>query len=241
MLLLLSTVALAQPAKMTLRYTMTLDGQPIGHREVTVNTLGPDLRMLEVWTEGNLPLGVHFEQRLTGLASQDVQAFAAVNEESVLVHDLGFKGGVPSEVQLVRSPEGWRVTVAMPTGVSSSTYSWEQVDQTSLSLLDPGGVQLKEGQLELLSAETGELLSGPLVQVGAVEVQVGDQLLPGTAWMWTVEGTELELVYGLDGTPLRYRSWLLGQPVELVLDSPPNWDEALQTPMTGQAVQEEEL
>ena len=230
MLLLLSTVALSQPATMTLRYTMTLDGQPIGHREVRVNTLGPDLRMLEVWTEGDLPLGVHFEQRLTGLAGQDVQPFAAVNEER----------GVPSEVNLTRSPKGWNVTVAMPAGVRSSVYTWEQVDETSLSLLDPG-VRLKEGTLELVSAETGELLTGPLVQVGAVEVQVGDELLPGTAWKWTVEGTDLELVYGMDGTPLRYRSWLFGQPVELLLDSPPNWGEALEAPLTGQAVKEEEL
>ena len=141
----------------------------------------------------------------------------------------------------MKALEGWTVTVAVPVGVSSRTLAWNEVDQTSLSLLDPGGVNLKEGQLDLLSAETGEVLSGPLQQLGPVEVQVGEQSLPGTAWLWTVEGTELELVYGLDGTPLRYRSWLFGQPVELVLEQAPDWGEALSTPMVVETVQEEEL
>jgi hypothetical protein len=231
-MLLLLCVAQAKPATLTLRYEMTLNGAPIGHRDVTVTSMGPDLRMIEVWTEGDLPLDVHFEQKLTGLAGTDPQPFAAVNEER----------GMPSEVQLARSPEGWVVSVVEPTRVGSSNLAWADLDETSLSLIDPGGVRLRDGQtLDVLSAETGEMLSGPVRDAGPVTVEVGGVSLPGQAWVWTVEGAELELVYGDDGTPLRYRSVLLGQPVELVLQAAPDWGEALDAPLIAPKVTEEEL
>jgi len=232
MVLLLSSLAFAESATVTLRYTMTLDGQAIGHREVKVTSMGPDLRMVEVWTEGDLPLDVHFEQKMTGLASGDPQPFSAVNEER----------GMPSEVQLTKAPEGWVVHVAEPTRVGKSTYAWGTFDETSLSLVDPGGVRLRDGQtLDVLSAETGEILSGPLKESGPVQVTVDGTALQGVSYVWTVDGQELELVYGDDGTPLRYRSVLLGQTVELVLEAPPDWGEALEAPIVGPRVKEEEL
>ncbi len=185
-----------------LTYRLVLDGEQVGERTLTVRYLDDDVRLLEAETRLGLSLGrqvVDFEQRLAGRGRRSTGGFVASNRESA----------VRSQVQLVEHEEGWTRVTIDPWGEAVDELPWAAFDETSLSLMDPGVTRRFQGltTLRVLSAETGEVLSGPLEEVGTKTIDVDGTPTEATAYVWQPQGLgNLTLVYGARGHLLAW-SW----------------------------------
>jgi hypothetical protein len=107
--------------------------------------------------------------------------------------------------------------------------------------MDPERSLGQASQLDMLSAETGEILSGPLQLLGSETVQVGAKSLPAQHYLWTPETGPVHLFYGEQGVLLQTRTRVAGQQVELTLTEPPQTRELELNLDLGPAVQEESL
>ncbi len=221
MLLALSALTMAAAAQdvETLTYRLTADGQVIGQRTLTVTWLpseAGEVRLLESYTELELPLGKEqfvFTQRLGGRGRVPGGSFSSVIRQS----------DGPREIQALRRDDGWRVTVVEPGRTSEELIAHREVDATSLTLVDPGARGFLDGltRLSVLSAETGTVLSGPLIAGGEVELSLGGTAVPGQVWTWQPAEGSVELIYGLDGHLLRYTMQVAGIAVRAELTEPP--------------------
>lgn len=242
--LLLLTLSLAAPAaaaeSQKLRYALSLDGQSIGFRELTVSYLPADygeVRILESWTELSLPIAgktFRYQQRLAGRGGNG--GFASAIAEN----------GVAREVQAVRGPEGWIVSVAEGETALVYNYSFDELDLTTLSLIDPGVSEQLRGktQLRVLAAESGAVLTGPLREVGASQIKVGGQQIPVTEYIWSLPEGEVRLDYGSTGHLVRYTMNVAGHKVIATLDAPPperTWGASVEGGLIGAGVGETEL
>ncbi len=181
-----------------LRYDLTIGDLPAGTSALTVTWLpeaAAEVRLLELDTRIVLPGGITWTQRVTGVGGPR-QGLHAVNEDP----DGRW------EVQATRHPEGLMVGLVTQDGGSSELV--RGLDGSTLSWLDPG-LQRTEGSLSMLSAETGQVLRGELVDQGE------------GAWLWRTEDGEQRLVYGPEGHLLEASLSILGQQVELRLDGTP--------------------
>ena len=102
-------------------------------------------------------------------------------------------------------------------------YSYDELDLTTLSLIDPGVMEQLQGksQLRVLAAESGTVLSGPLKEIGAGQVKVGGQTVPVTSYVWTLPEGEMRLDYGATGHLVRYTTSFAGRQITATLDAPP--------------------
>lgn len=234
--LLLLTLALAAPASAAeaqkLHYALSVDGQAIGFRDLTVSYLPGEygeVRILESWTELSLPIAgktFRYQQRLAGKGGSG--GFASAIAEN----------GVAREVQAVRGPEGWIVSVAEGQTAKVYNYGFDELDLTTLSLIDPGVNEQLQGktQLRVLAAESGAVLTGPLKEVGASQIKVGGQQIPVTEYIWTLPEGEVKLDYGSTGHLVRYTMNVAGHKVIATLDAPPperTWGAAIDGPLIG--------
>ena len=222
MLLALSALTIAAAAQdvETLTYRLTAGGQAIGQRTLTVTWLpseAGEVRLLESYTELELTLlgkePFSFTQRLGGRGRVPGGSFSSVIRQS----------DGPREIQALRREEGWRVTVVEPGRTSEELIAHRGVDATSLTLVDPGAWGFLDGltRLSVLSAETGTVLSGPLLAGGEVALNLGGTAVPGQVWTWQPPEGSVELVYGLDGHLLRYTMQVAGVSVRAELTEPP--------------------
>lgn len=230
MLLLLAATAFADTQ--SLEYAITAAGLPVGTRSLKITYLpGPqgEQRLLECYTE--IPIA-GFSQRVSGLSADSLPpGFAANNAQ----------GGESWEVQAVRNAGGLQVHFVDARGTQSSQFAFHQVSTTSLALMDPERSLGQASQLDMLSAETGEILSGPLQLLGSETVQVGAKSLPAQHYLWTPETGPVHLFYGEQGVLLQTRTRVAGQQVELTLTEPPQTRELELNLDLGPAVQEESL
>ena len=230
MLLLLAATALGDTQ--TLEYGITAAGLPVGTRSLKITYLpGPqgEQRLLECYTE--IPIA-GFSQRVSGLSSDSLPpGFSANNAQS----------GERWEVQAVRNSGGLQVHFVDGRGTQSSQLDFHQVNTTSLALMDPQRALGQASQLDLLSAETGEILSGPLVLVGGEQVLVGGQSLAAQHYLWSPDTGPVHLFYGEQGVLLKTQTRVAGQAVELTLTQPPQTRTLELNLDLGPAVQEESL
>ncbi|MCB9765924.1 MAG: hypothetical protein H6739_39485 [Alphaproteobacteria bacterium] len=246
--MLISTILLslgvAQAADTTqVRYTLAVDGEPVGFRELEVKYLlseaGDEVRILESWTELTVTVAgtpFSYQQRLAGRGGDG--GFASVVNEN----------GVNREIQAVHTPGGWIVTVA--EGGQAKVYNMAPTDfdLTSLLLVDPGATRGLDGrsQLQVLTAETGQVIGGTLATRGEVLVPVGDRTLKGTEYIWSLPEGEVRMAWGEKGHLLRYTMRVAGRNVTATLDAPPperSWGSAMETPLipTAPTLKEDEL
>ena len=223
-------------------WDLALEGQSVGSRTLTVKYRSDgvdEVRVLESWTELAVPLGrdsFTWTQRLSGLSRSGSGTFASVQREDDWLR----------EVQAVKKVQGWTVTVAEAGEARIYNLSREAFDLTSLDLLDPGqGDRLQgRGHLRMLAAETGTVLSGPLEPLGPVEVTIDGVVVTGAGYRWTTPDGPVEMVYGAEGHLLRYALRVGVVTVSATLSEVPEarrFEEELQVPLMGPAVQEEAL
>ena len=98
-----------------------------------------------------------------------------------------------------------------------------RIDLSSADLMDPySRLPLSYyDQARILSAETGEVLVGPVEKLGVSEVTIGGQPIQVTGYAWTSTEGRSEFYYSADGFLVKYKTQLVGIELEAVLHDPP--------------------
>lgn len=145
----------AAPEPQRAVYDLSVDGSPVGSREVTVTFLSRpsgERHVIDAHTVLDVA-GVHLESRVSGLSTPSGAQFSAATE----------RGGARSAVSGQELPAGgWRVTFA--DGHTESERAEAAVRLSTVDLMDPGRVALLDapGPFAVLIAETGDVVSGTL-------------------------------------------------------------------------------
>jgi len=224
-------------------YDMVLDGASVGRRRVTLRYLPGEhgeIRMVESYTEFSVLLGrkpFTFVQRLSGMGALGPSGFVSSMRE----------GGRPEEVQLTERLDGWRVSLASNGRLKSWDLPTAAFDATSLTLVDPdAAVELVStaSMLRVLSAETGNVIEGPIESIGAGTLKIAGQEMNVTRWRWTLPVGPVELSYGPAGHLVAYTVLVAGKTVEVQLQAVPEartYGDTLEVPLIGSGVDITEL
>ncbi len=218
--LLLCVSAFATDFQHQVSWKLSVNGAPIGHRDVTVKYVHGDpgtRRIVESWTEldGAIgPVRLKYRQRMTATAEgRDPASFQSVIEEN----------GRGREVQVRWTPAGWLVTTVADGRSRTVTVDPARIDLSTADLFDPDsriGFGSREGA-RILSAETGEILQGPVVDLGDAVVQVATDTVPVHGWAWDAADGRSTFWYSAEGFLVKYELQLLGFAVTAVLSAPP--------------------
>jgi hypothetical protein len=204
----------------TLVWDLSVKGTAVGTRELTVRYLESDggaSRILESFTDLNGtvgPLKVRWRQRMT--AHVDAR-------EPASFHSVIDQNGAILEVQGRWSPAAWHVTSTANGRSRATDMPLGRVDLSSADLMDPYSTlplsHFKEARI--LSAETGEVLIGPIELLGVSEVKVKNQAIQVSGYSWTNTQGRSEFYYSADGFLVKYKTQLVGVDLEAVLRDPP--------------------
>ena len=232
----------AQAETQELRYTLASEGQEVGHRDLKIRFIQSEYeekRFIESWTEFQLPVArrtFHYKQRLSGLAKGRPMGFSASMSED----------GRLREVQVVHQPERWMVTHAELGRSWVLPVDSDGFDATSITLVDPGslGFLSDRSTLKVLSAETGRIVEGRLVDQGTAPVQIASESVEAQHYLWELEGGSVSLAYDTKGYLLRYTLQIAGQELTATLDALPqerSYEEDMPMMLFTEDIQEEAL
>lgn len=201
----------------TITYDLSLDGKPIGTRQLTIRYLpreDGERRILEAYTEATV-LGQPLVCRSSGQSSARGATFTSSIDQ----------GGAISQVQGIELPGGgWRLTVADGAGVKETTLGRAEARLTSLDLLDPGRTALLAGggDLTLLLVETGTILTGKLDEGAVGTTKVAGKKVE--VRRYTVSGGGGTAKFDVDASGLLVKSelsWLGGIVTAVAREVPP--------------------
>lgn len=221
-LILTLLIGMASGAEMEhrLSWDLSIQGTTIGKRDLTVKYVKGDIgmrRIIESWTEidGDAgPIRVQYRQRMTAHAEgRDPAAFQSVIDE----------GGARREVQGRWSPSAWWVTVNADGRQRTLELPINRIDLSTADLMDPAS-RLPLSHFEearILSAETGEVLTGGITQLGTKELDVAGDSVLCNGYAWDSPQGRSEFFYSADGFLVRYTTQMLGIQMEANLSHPP--------------------
>lgn len=214
---LVATLA-ARAAEQTLVWDLSVKGQPVGTRQLTVRTLGDDQsRILEAFTDlsGQVgPMRVRWRQRVTAhVTAREPASFTSVVDQN----------GTALEIQGRWTPDTWYVTTTTNGRSRTTEMPLARVDLSTADLLDPlTRYPLSHyDQVAILSSESGEVLSGPVERLGVSEISVAGTPVQVTGYAWTSTKGRSEFHYSADGFLVKYRTQLFGIDLEAMLREPP--------------------
>lgn len=220
LVLALALPALASDMEHQLVWNLSVDGQPVGTRQLTVRYLEGDAgtnRILESFTDlsGQLgPMRVHYRQRMT--AHVDAREPAAF-------HSVIDQNGAGVEVQGRWTPSAWMVTQTGNGRSRTTEMPLTRIDLSTADLMDPYS-RLPLSRFEearILSAETGDVLVGPVEKLGVSELTIAGQPVQVSGYAWTSPQGRSEFYYSADGFLVSYETQLLGVEIHAVLKAPP--------------------
>jgi hypothetical protein len=202
-------------------WDLAVKGQAVGSRQLSVKYLESDggtSRVLESYTDidGTVgPLKVRWRQRITAT----INAGEPASFHSVV--DQGAGGAM--EVQGRWTPSAWAVTTTSGGRVRPSELPLGRIDLSTADLMDPYTlVPLSHFQAaKILSAETGEVLEGPVQALGVSEIRVKNTPIQVSGYAWTSPQGRSEFYYSADGFLVRYKTQLVGVELEATLRDPP--------------------
>jgi hypothetical protein len=220
--LFLAQAAHAAPREQKLVWDLSVKGTPVGKRNLTIRYLESDsggtLRMLESYTEINGTLGpmkVRWVQRMTAsIDPREPAAFTSVVDQN----------GTVLQVQGRWTPANWVVISSTSAGHPRETaMPLSRIDLSTADLMDPySRLPLSYfDQARILSAETGEVLVGPIEKLGVSELTVAGQPIQVTGYAWTSSEGRSEFYYSTDGFLVKYQTQLVGIELAAVLHDPP--------------------
>ncbi|MEQ1565646.1 MAG: DUF6134 family protein [Myxococcota bacterium] len=214
------TVATAATPEHHLVWELSVKGQVVGSRELTVRYLEADggtSRALESYTDldGTVgPLKVRWRQRLSAhIDAREPASFTSVVDQS----------GQVVEVQGRWTPSHWAITTTSGGRSRSTEMPLARVDLSTADLMDPYTLLplAHYREAHILSAETGEVLVGPVESLGVSELRVKNNPIQVTGYAWTSTTGRSEFYYSADGYLVKYKTQLLGVDLEAVLRDPP--------------------
>jgi hypothetical protein len=221
----LGTAALAGNFSHTLVWDLSVRGAPVGSREVAVRYLESDggaSRILESFTDINGTIGpmkVRWRQRMTAhIDAREPASFHSVIDQNGAILEVQGRW-TPAEWQVTTTTNGRSRTTGMPLARIDLSTADLMDPYTTLPLshyTDPTGTGAR-----ILSAETGEVLLGPVQSLGISEVKVKNQTIQVSGYAWTNPQGRSEFYYSADGFLVRYRTQLLGVELEATLRDPP--------------------
>lgn len=218
--MLLAALAGAADSKIALNWELSVDGRRIGSREVSVKYVQEDVsprRIVESWTEvdGAVgPIRLVYRQRMTAHATK---------EEPASFHAVMEQNGVPMEVQARWSPSAWWLTTNSGGRVRTTELPVDRIDLSTADLMDPD-TRVPLGRLtqaRILSAETGEVMVGPVVDLGAKELDVGGVRVQAQGYAWDAPMGRSTFWFSAEGYLLQYDMALLGVQVQARLTHAP--------------------
>lgn len=243
-LFLVALLSIAFGGEQSLRYTLSLDGKSVGHRDVTVRYLPSgtgEVRILETWTEINASVAgapITWRNRATAKAGVGAPGFTSSLDEN----------GTLREVQARVLPDRrWQVTVVEAGETKTWTLRGGEVTLSSLDLLDPQRrLLLTDGRdaASLLMAEVGNVLTGAVEDLGEGTVKVAGQDVDVHRWGFTPDTGRIELAWTADGLLVSYQMAWMGRRLTGVLDAlppPPEFGEIQIAPGLGGGFEEEKL
>ncbi|MBN1337328.1 MAG: hypothetical protein JXB39_15325 [Deltaproteobacteria bacterium] len=226
-----------------LAYTILSDDQPVGRRDVGIRYLPQErgeVRILESWTSLELVAGgarLSFEQRLGARFGGD-RGFASSTRAN----------GVLREVQARLGVDGaWCVTVTSGGEANTWILAGDAVDLTSAELNDRERalpLLARIDTLRLLSAETGQVLDGPVTALEPDTIEIGGRPVPVQRFRWTPPEGAMVLAFDDEGTLLAYDWEALGRRVGAragSLPPPRSWGGGPEASVVREAVEEEGL
>jgi hypothetical protein len=212
-------VALAGPEH-HLTWVLSVRGQVVGSRELTVRYLESDggtSRALESYTDidGTVgPLKVRWRQRLSAhIDAREPASFTSVVDQ----------GGQIMEVQGRWTPSHWAISTTAGGRTRNRDQQLATIDLSTADLMDPYTLLplAHFRQARVLSAETGEVLVGPVESLGVSEIKVKNQAIQVTGYAWTSTTGRSEFYYSADGYLVKYKTQLVGVELEAILKDPP--------------------
>jgi hypothetical protein len=218
-------VALALPAsaadrEQTLIWDIAIQGARVGTRQLVVRYIEGDggaSRMLESYTDLDGQVGsarLRWRQRMTAHADAG---------EPASFHSVIDNDGAGIEIQGRWTPSAWRVTTVANGRPRTVDLPPTRVDLSTADLLDPSTrLPLSHfSELDVLSAETGEVWSGPVESLGARDLTIGGKQVAVSTYAWSSPQGRWELSYSADGFLVRAVTHLLGFTLEAQLRQPP--------------------
>lgn len=208
----------AEPTQ--LEWAVTLDGKPVGKRTLTIKSMegpsGDTRRVLESFTDIDatvLGLQYRFRERFTANVVTDPAAFYSVVE----LNDMGL------EVQARRAATTWKVTVNSDGREYTRDVAASAIDLSTVDLLDPESrVPISRFDApKILSAETGDIWSGPIERLGPSEVEIDGETVPVDGYAWTPPDGRATFWYTPDGYLAKYEVTVMGKTLQGVLTDPP--------------------
>jgi hypothetical protein len=214
----MSFVPEVSAAEQKLVWELSVKGQAVGTRELTVRTIGDDgSRILESFTDlsGQVgPMRVRWRQRLTAHATaREPASFTSVVDQN----------GTALEIQGRWTPDTWYVTTTTNGRARTTEMPLSRIDFSTADLLDPQ-TRFPLSHYDsamILSSEAGEVLTGPIEKLGVSEVVVAGTPVQVTGYAWTSTKGRSEFLYSADGFLVKYRTQLFGIDLEAVLRDPP--------------------
>lgn len=192
---------------------LTVEGEPVGTREVRVRyegETGRRVRIVESFTElagGKAKKDrFAFRERLTASSHEGFPAsFHAVSEAD----------GAGREVQ-ARFGEGvWHVNLADGAGEQTFTVAANRIDLSTVDLLDPESDRhlAQYDQVRILFADLGRVLDGQVAALGASPVSVGGETILAEGFELRTDEGAWRYWYASNGFLLRYEEPRLGRVV----------------------------
>lgn len=217
--LLVLSSALADDIQ-NLSWQVTLDGTPIGKRDVMVKWVdeedGEARRILEVWTELDasvLGLNYALRQRIAATATYGPAAFDAVTRlQSNTMEVQGRVDGHTWLLSVAQNGKEWHRDLPRPN-----------IDMSTVDLVDPDTRVPFEGLTvaHILAAETGDVLEGTVAPLPAKTIAVAGTDVPVTGYVWTPDEGQMRFWYSSEGYLVRYETEIMGKWIVGTLTAPP--------------------
>ena len=221
LLALALSASAATPVSHDLRWTLSVGDQVVGWRTANVKFIPKAdgmMRMITGFTDidGKVgPMGRRFRQNFTVTAGDSPANFKSAMEEN----------GSPYEMQLVYN-NTWQLTKVNTGSARTVSYPYGRVHLSTFDLLDPDSraplSKFDDGQtLNILFAETGDVLAGTLEQLGNSDLTIDKRTVPVMGYAWNGAQGRSEFFYSNDGYLVKYQMKVWGMRLQGILDDPP--------------------
>lgn len=239
--LLLALAAHAADNSHQLVWNLAVKGQQVGTRTVTVKVVqagNGEQRIMESYTElhGQVgPMRLDWRQRLTAIAVDgDPAAFTSVIDEN----------GSTREIQGRWTPAQWVVSINGDGRLKETNFPVGKIDLSTSDLMDPDTrfPLAHFDTVRVLSAESGEVVTGSVKSLGQSDLTVGGEKVPVTGWQVDSQQGRSVFWYSSEGYLVRYEMTMLGIPMSAELaKAPPGGSDDFPVAAGSPKIEEQDL